>query len=95
MNMTTKQINDGGPAFPRTEDGEPNPQLGMTLRDYFAGQAMAACITLVTTKGLGDEMLKLLGLTGDATIMEASVALAEAHAEIAIARRAAREGGAA
>lgn len=34
---------DGGPAFPR--DGHPDkndfPQSGMTLRDYFAGQALA------------------------------------------------------
>ena len=37
-------INDGGPAFPA------DFQLystGMTLRDYFAGQAMAAIITSV------------------------------------------------
>ena len=39
-------INDGGPAFPRTGyectngDWVP-PQLGMTLRDWFAGQALA------------------------------------------------------
>jgi hypothetical protein len=31
-------INDGGPAFP-PGDGSEN---GMTLRDYFAGQALAA-----------------------------------------------------
>ena len=33
--MTTKY--DGGPAFARTCDG----QTGMSLRDYFAGQAIA------------------------------------------------------
>ena len=34
-------INDGGPAFPRTgADGHTSPQSGMTLRDYFAGQAL-------------------------------------------------------
>ena len=40
----SKKINDGGPAFPA------DFQLystGMTLRDYFAGQAMAAIITSV------------------------------------------------
>ncbi len=31
--------NTGGPAFPRP--GDFNPQLGMTLRDYFAAKAMA------------------------------------------------------
>ena len=31
------QTNDGGPAFPSDRFGE----LGMSLRDYFAGQALA------------------------------------------------------
>lgn len=43
------KTNDGGPAFPRvpwdvndyTGDGSP----GMTLRDYFAGQALASMDT--------------------------------------------------
>ena len=39
-------INDGGPAFPHhetTSTGEPfHDHLGMTLRDWFAGQALAA-----------------------------------------------------
>jgi hypothetical protein len=45
--------NDGGPAFPRTyefvEDGErmDATQNGMTLRDYFAGQALSGML-LVT-----------------------------------------------
>jgi len=40
-----KTINDGGPAFPMTGEGCHNPlysQPGMTLRDYFAGQTLAA-----------------------------------------------------
>lgn len=32
-------INDGGPAFPH--EGQHNYTGGMTLRDYFAGQALA------------------------------------------------------
>ncbi len=34
---------DGGPAFPVVEPNHPTPIVlrGMTLRDYFAGQAMA------------------------------------------------------
>jgi hypothetical protein len=31
------KINDGGPAFPIPDEGWP----GMTLRDWFAGQALA------------------------------------------------------
>ena len=38
-------INDGGPAFPWEDTGGtpglPNPSSGMTLRDWFAGQALA------------------------------------------------------
>lgn len=44
--MTKK--NDGGPAFPRaagqTERGFNRPQDGMSLRDWFAGQALDALI---------------------------------------------------
>ena len=32
---------DGGPAFPGPFGGEP---IGMTLRDYFAGQALSGLI---------------------------------------------------
>ena len=44
--MRPTQIKNGGPAFPHfqfTENGkiEICPQGGMTLRDYFAGQALA------------------------------------------------------
>jgi hypothetical protein len=39
-------INDGGPAFPVTGCVHPNgnAMVGMTLRDYFAGQALAQVI---------------------------------------------------
>lgn len=35
-------IKDGGPAFARPETARSTPQTGMSLRDYFAGQALAA-----------------------------------------------------
>jgi hypothetical protein len=34
------KINDGGPAFPVPNDANTNGQEGMTLRDWFAGQAL-------------------------------------------------------
>lgn len=41
--------NDGGPAFPTDDYGQIGPtrwhHTGMTLRDYFAGQALANCFT--------------------------------------------------
>lgn len=36
------EIKDGGPAFPITD---PCQAGGMTLRDWFAGKAMAACVS--------------------------------------------------
>ena len=36
--------NDGGPAFPNA-GLDADPASGMTLRDYFAGQALAALLT--------------------------------------------------
>jgi hypothetical protein len=40
-------INDGGPAFPSVGEGFGNPSYsapGMTLRDWFAGQALAGAL---------------------------------------------------
>lgn len=37
-------INDGGPAFPRGKDCFGAVQDGMTMRDYFAGQALAGML---------------------------------------------------
>ena len=37
----------GGPAFPRP--GDFNPQIGMTLRDYFAAKAMEGLIAREST----------------------------------------------
>jgi hypothetical protein len=53
-------INDGGPAFPWTDPeittGQPGPHCGMTLRDWFAGQALQAMVGVATEmslKGIG------------------------------------------
>lgn len=58
------QINDGGPAFPRAgflseietperviAQYENKPEQGMTLRDYFAGQALAGILTRKESDG--------------------------------------------
>jgi hypothetical protein len=64
-------INDGGPAFPSVGEGFGNPSYsapGMTLRDWFASQALAG-VDVTTTPapphliagwcyGMADEMLK-------------------------------------
>jgi hypothetical protein len=51
--MTTQRIDDGGAAFPANghvpmDDSE----RGMSLRDYFAGQALAALFAAVWNHGL-------------------------------------------
>lgn len=35
------KVNTGGPAFPVTNDANVNNQMGMSLRDYFAAQALS------------------------------------------------------
>jgi hypothetical protein len=45
--MSDSTTRDGGPAFPRTGEGFGNPRYdtpGMTLRDYFAAQAIPQMI---------------------------------------------------
>jgi hypothetical protein len=52
-------INDGGPAFPCESYGHRNgkqttvPAQGMTLRDYFAAQALAGMLINYTTQKFG------------------------------------------
>lgn len=44
-------INDGGPAFPRTgAESHTSPQPGMSLRDWFAGQASVGLLASPSTK---------------------------------------------
>ena len=46
--MTKKP--DGGNAFPAENEANMNGTMGMSLRDYFAGQALVG----LTTKNIGD-----------------------------------------
>lgn len=73
-----KTINDGGPAFPNFKTNadtgcvEICPQGGMTLRDYFAGQALGS-IPLrawdhVSDSGKFDAWAKAAYATADAML---------------------------
>lgn len=55
---------DGGPAFPVT--GSQVFDLGMTLRDYFAGQALAGIAGPITTANPTslESAAKLIGYSG-------------------------------
>ena len=71
------KINDGGPAFPFWNPGTSldGQQTGMTLRDWFAGQALAGI-----TSALTEEEIENLanGVKGGKFIAVASYALADA-----------------
>ena len=48
--------NDGGPAFPKANCEELHAELGMTLRQWYAGQAMTGLLAYpgsTTLDGLG------------------------------------------
>ena len=76
------KINDGGPAFPRpyssTGDGmSVYSQSGMTLRDWFAGQALTGLLTIdhplsVTIDGLASESYQYADAMLSARASEAS-----------------------
>jgi hypothetical protein len=58
--MSDEQINDGGPAFPVPDIYHPNGQIeygaaGMSLRDWFAGQALAGMIAKLPDIPLHDD----------------------------------------
>ena len=42
---------NSGPAFPASNDANVNGTMGMTLRDYFAGQAIPAIIIATSSGG--------------------------------------------
>lgn len=48
---------DGGPAFPTTDDNDPREYgtCGMTLRDWFAGQALAGLLARNAAHGWDSE----------------------------------------
>lgn len=58
-NTMSDKINDGGPAFPSEGEGHNNPKYhspGMTLRDWFAGQALAGILADPAGKGYFKEI---------------------------------------
>lgn len=58
---TQKQIDDGGPAFPNvpSDPGYSSWQEGISLRDWFAGQALVALITRdADDSAYGSDMVK-------------------------------------
>jgi hypothetical protein len=63
-------INDGGPAFPTVaRDGNWQPHHdGLSLRDYFAGQALAGLMSDQTIKAMPDDFAESAYLAADAML---------------------------
>jgi hypothetical protein len=61
--MAKQQMNDGGPAFPRPHS-QRNPfetwngQRGLSLRDWFAGQALVGLVRLVESGESGERIVE-------------------------------------
>ena len=63
------QINDGGPAFPCT-DAKGFVSDGMSLRDYFAGQALAGMLANPELPTDAEYIAKWSYLNADAMLAE-------------------------
>jgi hypothetical protein len=69
-----KTTNDGGPAFPLMgESNHPDGgrylfNQGMTLRDYFAGQALAGLMSDQTIKAMPEDFAESAYLAADAML---------------------------
>jgi hypothetical protein len=64
-------VNDGGPAFPKPAEisTQLRGQTGMSLRDWFAGQALPECIKVVdTAHGNSDHAADLAYTVADAML---------------------------
>ena len=80
-NTMSAVIEDGGPAYPEVgtgADGDVSNRGGMSLRDYFAGQALAGC--LADSEMVNDcfYKAKAVGATLEAGISSWSYRLADA-----------------
>ena len=65
--------NDGGPAFPGGDGaygGGPNHAQGMSLRDWFAGQALIGVIGAATTTELTMKSIATAWSIADAMLAE-------------------------
>ncbi len=60
-------IKDGGPAYPVPNSANQNGQEGMSLRDHFAGLAMAAIIAS-SAEGTSDSDAKAAYIYADAML---------------------------
>lgn len=86
-----KKIEDGGPAFPQHPESEcvPKHMRGLSIRDYFAGQAMEGFCSANAV----DYVVRNLGSLNRQNVLEALSVVANACYATADAMLAARKAG--
>ena len=87
--MTTEHKDDGGPAFPHTVQMEGFDRVwvsGMSLRDYFAGQALAG-IAACTGPDEGARAIRKAAAKNNSTFEQAIAGLAYEWADAMLAER--------
>ena len=73
-----EKINDGGPAFPRAGSDYVKAQEGMSLRDWFAGHALAGILAGGSSwNSVANEVMKNEGLIGDVSTSEVAYRFAD------------------
>lgn len=63
MTNGVSRMSDGGQAFPMASGGGEfglRPVAGMTLRDYFAGQALAGMVNIIDWYNLPDTRIRVI-----------------------------------
>lgn len=100
MSAETTKVDDGGPAFPQPETKNGNTvadehgQGGMSLRDYFAGQALAGLVASDKASRIADDWERRGKPKPAPEVVDAAIAqCAYIYADAMLAARA--EGGAA
>ena len=73
MSDETEQIDDGGSAFPAMLPGGNYCTPGMSLRDWFAGQALASLLADTNTSGTVDAFAKASYTYADAMLEERDI----------------------
>ncbi|MEH7904062.1 hypothetical protein V7794_22970 [Rhizobium laguerreae] len=98
MTDAPKKIDHGGSAFPilppvdgtgREAVGYPYIDPGMTLRDWFAGQALPVCMQQLAAVSQNDfvELGRGYGITGQISLPDLASRLAYRQADAMIAKR--------
>lgn len=74
------EIIDGGPAFPAPMNGpDGSTQHGMTLRDWFAGQALIGAATTIKAASYEEVETQVAPIVARLTYAIADAMLAERH----------------